>query len=192
MKPKDRVTVQFCGFGGQGIVLSSVVFGTAAVTRAGLNGVQTQSYGSEARGGECQAELIISKGPINSPLAERVDILVAMSQSALDKYLGRLRSGGTLIIDPELVDEPQVYPDGLDDIAVAQVPATQMASELGARIAANMVMLGFLQQATGLLSADALSETIRDNVPQKFLELNLKAAAQGRALARNTGFEVEV
>ncbi len=192
MNAKDRVTVQFCGFGGQGIVLSSVVFGTAAVTRAGLNGVQTQSYGSEARGGECQAELIISKGPINSPLAERVDILVAMSQSALDKYLERLRPGGTLIIDPELVDEPQVYPDGLDDIAVAQVPATQMASELGARIAANMVMLGFLQQATGLLSEDALSETIRDNVPPKFLELNLKAAAQGMALARDTGFKVEV
>jgi len=192
MKSKDQVTVQFCGFGGQGIVLSSVVFGTAAVTKAGLNGVQTQSYGSEARGGECQAELILSKAPINSPLAERVDILVAMSQSALDKYLHRLRPGGTLIIDPELVDEPQVYPDGLDDIAVALVPATQMASELGARIAANMVMLGFLQQSTGLLSEDALYGTIRDNVPPRFLELNLEAAAQGMALARDTGFEVEV
>ena len=91
MKPKDRVTVQFCGFGGQGIVLSSVVFGTAAVTRAGLNGVQTQSYGSEARGGECQAELILLKESDQFALGRRVDILVAMSQSALDKYLGRLR-----------------------------------------------------------------------------------------------------
>lgn len=192
MKSTDRVTIQFCGFGGQGIVLSSVILGTAAVTMAGLNGVQTQSYGSEARGGECQAELILSRGPINSPLTDRVDILVAMSQSALDKYLGRLRPGGTLLIDPELVKEPQVFPDGLDGITVAKVPATQMASELGARIVANMVMLGFLQQATGLLSEEALTQTIADNVPQRFLELNLLAAAQGMALARETRFTVEV
>ncbi|NIO07031.1 MAG: ketoisovalerate oxidoreductase, partial [Deltaproteobacteria bacterium] len=101
-----RVNMQFCGFGGQGIVLSAVIFGTAAVTRAGLNAVQTQSYGSEARGGECQAEVIVSDRPINSPLADHVDILVGMSQAALNKYLGRLRSRGTLIIDPEFVEKP--------------------------------------------------------------------------------------
>lgn len=188
----DRKTIQFCGFGGQGIVLSSVIFGTAAVTKEGLNGVQTQSYGSEARGGECQAELILSQGAINSPLAERVDILVAMSQSAFDKYLDRLRSDGTLIIDPELVETPAIFPDALGDVNLAEVPATRIASDLGARIAANMVMLGFLQQATGLLSGDALFDTIRDNVPPRFTELNLKAAAQGMALARDTGFVVEV
>jgi 2-oxoglutarate ferredoxin oxidoreductase subunit gamma len=192
MKAEDRVTIQFCGFGGQGIVLSSVVFGTAAVTRAGLNGVQTQSYGSEARGGECQAELILSKGPINSPLAENVDILVAMSQSALDKYLDRLRPGGVLIIDSELVDEPESYPKGLSEVRLARVPATRMASDLGSRIAANMVMLGFLQQSTGLLSEEALTETIADNVPAKSLELNLEAAAQGMALARDTSFRAEL
>jgi 2-oxoglutarate ferredoxin oxidoreductase subunit gamma len=188
----NRTTIQFCGFGGQGIVLSSVILGTAAVTKAGLNGVQTQSYGSEARGGECQAELILSQGPINSPLAERVDILIAMSQSALDKYLDRLQPGGVLIIDPELVGAPAACADDQKDIHLAQVPATRIASELGARIAANMVMLGFLQQATGLLSEDALIDTIRDNVPPRFLELNLQAAAQGMALARETGFKVEV
>ncbi len=78
MMEQERITLQLCGFGGQGIVLASVILGTAAVTRAGLNAVQTQSYGSEARGGECQAELILARGPIHSPLADRVDILVAM------------------------------------------------------------------------------------------------------------------
>lgn len=184
---QDRVTIQFCGFGGQGIVLSSVVFGTAAVTKAGLNAVQSQSYGSEARGGECQAELILSEGPIHSPLADRVEILVAMSQLALDKYLGRLSPGGTLIIDPELVEEPE-----RSDVQIARVPATQIASEIGQRISANMVMLGFLQQATGLISADALRETIRDNVPQKFLQVNLAAVDRGVALARDRNFFVEI
>ncbi len=182
-----RVTLQFCGFGGQGIVLSSVVFGKAAVTKAGLNAVQTQSYGSEARGGECQAELILSDGPINSPLSDEADIVVAMSQLALERYLGRLKSGGALIIDPELVQKPERA-----DIQIAQVPATQIASEMGARIAANMVMLGFLQQATHLIAQDDLYETIRDNVPQKLLEVNLLAAKQGMALAREQNFAVEV
>jgi 2-oxoglutarate ferredoxin oxidoreductase subunit gamma len=187
MMHQDRVTLQFCGFGGQGIVLSSVVLGTAAVTRAGLNAVQSQSYGSEARGGECQAELILAEGPIHSPLADRVDILVAMSQLALDRYLWRLRPGGTLIIDPELVQAPD-----RSDIQLWPVPATEMASQAGQRIAANMVMLGFLQQATGFLLAEDLLETIRDNVPEKYLEVNLEAARRGMALARQQNARVEI
>jgi 2-oxoglutarate ferredoxin oxidoreductase subunit gamma len=187
MMRRSRVTLQFCGFGGQGIVLSSVIFGEAAVTRSGLNAVQTQSYGSEARGGECQAELILSDGPIHSPLADQVDILVAMSRLALERYLDRLRSGGTLIIDPELVEEPD-----RSDIKLTQAPATQIASEIGPRIVANMVMLGFLQQATNLISADDLYDTIRDNVPAKFLQANLQAAERGMALAREQSFLVEI
>jgi 2-oxoglutarate ferredoxin oxidoreductase subunit gamma len=187
MMPQDRVRLQFCGFGGQGIVLSSVIFGTAAVLTADMNAVQTQSYGSEARGGECQAELILAQEPIHSPLADEMDILVAMSQSALNRYLDRLRTGGTLVIDSELVQAPD-----RTDIQLAQVPATEIASELGARIAANMVMLGFLQQATGLVSKDGLIDTIRDNVPPKFVELNLQAAERGIALAEEQNLTVDL
>jgi 2-oxoglutarate ferredoxin oxidoreductase subunit gamma len=152
-----------------------------------LNAVQTQSYGSEARGGECQAELILAQEPIHSPLADEMDILVAMSQSALDRYLDRLRTGGTLIIDPELVRPP-----GRADVQIAPVPATEIASELGGRIAANMVMLGFLQQATGLVSKEGLFETIQTNVPQRFVELNLQAAERGIALAQEQNLTVEI
>ena len=175
-----RVNLQFCGFGGQGIILSSVIFGTAAVKGAGLNALQTQSFGSEVRGGECQAELIISKDIIKSPTADRVDILVAMSQPALSKYIDGLRTGGTLVIDPELVSKPERA-----DIKILQVPTTQIASEIGQRIVANIVMLGFLQQITGLISEDDLLETIKNNVPKKYLEVNLEAAKRGIALAKN-------
>ncbi len=184
---KDRINLQFCGFGGQGLVLSATVFGTAAV-RAGLNGVQTQSYGSEARGGECQAELILSEGAINSPSADKMDILVAMSQSALDRYLNRLNSKGILILDPRFVVRPT-----RDDIRILEVPVTKIATEeIGQQITANMLMLGFLRQATGMFSEEALIEAIRDSVPQRFLEANLKAAKRGKALAieRNVSLEV--
>lgn len=184
---RERLTIQFCGFGGQGIVLSSIVLGTAAVTRAGLNAMQTQSYGSEARGGECQAELILALGLIHSPLADAVDILVAMSQSALERYEDRLQAGGTLVFDPGLVKAPE-----RSDVQIVAVPATEIASDLGARIAANMVMLGYLQQATGLMSAQDLDAIITDNVPIKFRAVNLQAAERGRALARDQHITMEV
>ena len=140
MQQDKKTTIHFTGFGGQGIVLSSVIFGDAAVLKQGFNAVQTSSYGSEARGGHCQAELILSKEEILSPTAENVDILICMSQMALGSYLGRLGSGKILITDPDLVERP-----ARTDIIIYEVPATAIAVDLGLRIAANMVILGFLQ-----------------------------------------------
>jgi 2-oxoglutarate ferredoxin oxidoreductase subunit gamma len=187
MMADNRINIQFCGFGGQGIILLAVLFGTTAVTKAGMNAVQTQSYGSEARGGECQAEVIVSNETIGSPLADQMDILVSMSQSALDKYLPRLRPGGTLIYDPELVERP----DRIDIMAV-EVPATQTAGEIGVKLAANMAMLGFLRQATGLFTEDDMFEVIRENVPQRFKDANIEAAKRGGSLARERRVALEV
>lgn len=182
------VTLQFCGFGGQGIILSSVILGAAAVTKAGLNATQTQSYGSEARGGECQAEVIVSAIPIDSPVADQSDMLIAMSQSAYDRYVGRLRSGGTLIYDPELVD----WGEKRRDIKVISLPATQTATEMGAKLSANMVVLGFLQQATGIFRQEDLFAAIRENVKERFVNINLKAAEKGIELAKQESVCVEV
>lgn len=187
MKDKQRINFQFCGFGGQGLVLSATVLGTAAV-RAGLYGVQTQSYGSEARGGECQAELSVSGSAVRSPSPDQVDVLVAMSQAALDRYSKRLRHGGALLIDPQFVERPQ----GID-ARILEVPVTRLATEeFGMPIVANMVLLGFLRQATGLVPEAALLEAIRESVPERFLETNLKAAGRGKALAVEQRVVLEV
>lgn len=176
---KDRITIQFCGFGGQGLVLSAKVFGTAAVF-AGLNGVQTQSYGSEARGGECQAELILSGKEIHSPSSDTVDLLVAMSQPALDRYLGHLKDGGTLVTDPRYVKRPK-----RKDIRIVEVPVTQIAAdELGQQITANMVMLGFLREATHLIPEQSLRKAVSESVPEHFVDVNLKAIERGKQLAQ--------
>ncbi|MFC2105287.1 2-oxoacid:acceptor oxidoreductase family protein [Candidatus Bipolaricaulota bacterium] len=183
---ESRYSIQFCGFGGQGLVLSATVFGTAAVL-AGLNAVQTQSYGSEARGGECQAELSLSEEPINSPLVSYVDLLVALSQPALDSYLPRLRPGGTLVIDPQYVKVPD-----RSDVRIIEVPVSRLAvEEAGSRISANMIMLGFLREATGLMPEKALLAAIRKNVADRFVEINLKAERIGRQLAISESVMVE-
>lgn len=184
MKP---INIRLCGFGGQGIILSAVILGTTAVTKGNMYAVQTQSYGSEARGGQCQAELIISDRQINSPITEEKDILVALSQNALDRYISSIKAGGTLVIDPDLITDTHST-----EARVIRVPATQTAIKLGNRIAANMVVLGFLQRSTGLITREDLVEVVTDTVPQRFLELNLKAIDEGIKLAEGVNIALEV
>jgi len=157
------------------------------VTKAGMNAVQTQSYGSEARGGECQAEVVVSRQAIGSPLSDQMDILVSMSQTAVNKYLPRLKSKGFLILDPEFVNKPD-----RSDITVIEVPATRIAGEIGVKLAANMVMLGFLQQGMGIFNQRSLLEVVRENVPERFVDANLEAVKQGSNLAKNKGVILEV
>ena len=182
MKP---LKIRFCGFGGQGIILSAITLGTALVTKKGYYAVQTQSYGSEARGGQCQAELIVADEEIKSPHSDEKDILVAMSQSALDRYISDLKKGGILIIDSALVTE---IPDV--DAEIIQVPATQTAVDLGNRIAANMVLLGFVQKATGIISKEDLLSAVEDLVKPQFMDLNTRAIEAGIELAADVSLEV--
>lgn len=183
MKP---LNIRFCGFGGQGIILSAVILGTAVVIKRGQYAVQTQSYGSEARGGECQSELIISNKPINSPTTEKKDILVAMFQTALEKYLPTLRAKGKLIIDSKLIKK--IPPT---KAIVYKVPATETAIKLGNRIAANMVILGFIQHASGLITRNDLIEVVSDFVPEEYLNLNLRAIDAGIEFAKEINFIME-
>ena len=173
----QRITL--CGFGGQGIILSAVILGTTAVTKENKYAVQTQSYGSEARGGQCQAELIIDERAINSPVAEKKNLLVAMFQTAYEKYIPTLEEDGVLVIDPGLVTNITRPIKN-----TFEVPATQIAVDLGNRMAANMVMLGFLSEALGIIGHQDLLDVVKDTVNPRFVELNFKAVEAGAAYAK--------
>jgi 2-oxoglutarate ferredoxin oxidoreductase subunit gamma len=164
-------SVRFCGFGGQGVVLASVILGEAIVKGQGLYAAQTQSYGSEARGGACQAELLVSETPVLTPARPMSDILVALFQTAYD-------TGGLVIVERDLV------PDARDvGASLRRVPATETAVALGNRMAANMVMLGYLQAAADIVMRDHLVRAIAANVPQRFVDLNVAALDAGISLA---------
>jgi 2-oxoglutarate ferredoxin oxidoreductase subunit gamma len=175
-----RWEVRFGGFGGQGIVLSSVVLGLAAVYDDKYAS-QRASYGSEARGGRCRSEVIISDEEISYPLIDDLQVLVVMSQQAYDSYLDELMPGGLLIVDSDLVDNP----DKRRDVDVLKVPAAEIADGLGNRIVANMIMLGALQAKTGIVSSEALRKSISESVPSRFVELNLKAMDSGVKLVKS-------
>ena len=160
--------------GGQGIILSAVVLGTTAVTQNGLYATQTQSYGSEARGGQCQAELIIDSKPINSPVSQEKDVLIALFQEAYEKYIPTLREDGILVYDPDLVTH--LTREMKNTYAL---PATQLATDLGSRMSANMVVLGYVARAFGFYTREQLVEVVTHETNPKFLETNLKAIDVG-------------
>jgi 2-oxoglutarate ferredoxin oxidoreductase subunit gamma len=172
----ERRTIRFGGFGGQGIVLSSVVFGLAAV-HDGKYVCQRASYGSEARGGKCKSEVIISDEEISYPLIDDLQVLVVMSQQAIDSYLDELRPGGLLFIDPDMVDEVH-----RTDVRVIRVPAAKKADSLGNRIVANMVMLGAMRAETGAVSKESLDRAMRESVANRFVDINTRALEAGENL----------
>lgn len=171
-------TIKIGGFGGQGVVLASVILGRAAIFD-GRYATQVASYGSESRGGECKAEVVISNDPIDYPLVDQVETLIVMSQPAMTKYLNDLIPRGTLLFDPDMVRNPPER----SDISVSRIPAAKTADTLGRRIFENIVMLGALQAKTRAISEEALISAIKEFVPPKTVEFNLKAAHEGIKLA---------
>jgi 2-oxoglutarate ferredoxin oxidoreductase subunit gamma len=90
----------------------------------------TQNFGSEARGGACSAQLILSGSPVLYPYVTQPDILVVMSQEAYTRFVPELKDGGTLIVEQDLVRVSELK----SGIKVYSVPATRLAEELGKRI----------------------------------------------------------
>lgn len=171
---KYPLKISLCGMGGQGIILSAVILGTTAVTQNGLYATQTQSYGSEARGGQCQAELIIDDKSINSPVAEKKDVLIALFQEAYEKYIDTLEEDGILVYDPDLVTNLTRTVD-----KTYALPATQLATDLGSRMSANMVVLGFVARAFAFYTKEQLIKVVREETNARFLDVNLKAIEVG-------------
>ena len=92
----DRYEIRFAGSGGQGVILASVIVGeAAALFDEGWDSVQSQSYGPEARGGSCKADVVLSKGEIDYPKAVKPNLQVILTQKACDDYIGHTHVYGT-------------------------------------------------------------------------------------------------
>lgn len=171
--------ITITGFGGQGVVLAGKIVGQAAAIADKLESTLVQSYGPESRGGACSAQVTIADGPIYFPYVRSPDILVCMSQSGYDKQHQSLKHDGILIIEQDLVRPPA----GRDYYAV---PCTRYAEEIGHKMMANIIMVGFLAGITGVISLEAARSTVETSVPKGTEEKNLKAFERGWAHALAT------
>ena len=161
------------GFGGQGIVLAGKILGQAAALGDHMQSTLVQAYGPEARGGACSAEVIISENEIYYPNVRFPDILICMSQAGYDKFIHLLKDEGILIIDQDLVQSDSIKRD------YYSIPATRIAEDLGRKMMANIIMVGFFTAVTGAISQKAARETVLTSVPKGTEEMNETALTKG-------------
>ena len=163
----------FTGFGGQGIVLAGRILGRAATLGDHRQSTLIQSYGPESRGGACSAQVIISDEFIHYPYVRRLDILVCMSHSGFEKFIGRLKTEGVLIVDHDLVRSKDI------ERSFFSIPCTRMAEELGIKMMANIIMLGFFTAITGSVSFGAMVDAVSVSVPKGTEKMNVTAFNKG-------------
>ena len=173
-----RKEVLFSGFGGQGVILASVILGRAAAVYEGLYAVQTQAYGPESRGGASKAEVVISDEPIDYPKTLEPDYAVFFSQEAYSKYLHTVKEGAKVIVESELVPHRDLeFEKKLD---VLSMPLTEIAEETtGLSLTMNIMTLGLLTAWTDVVSREAIEKAVIDAVPKGTEEINKRALLKG-------------
>ncbi len=167
------------GSGGQGVISMGIILAEAAVLHEGLNAVQTQSYGPEARGGATRCDVIVSNGAIHFPKVLQPNILVALTQESCLKYLPLLRPGGMFITDTRFVT-----PGKRVDARHKALPMYETLLERGGKAQAfNICVLGALNRLTGLLRLSSLEAVLRTRFAPSFHEANNAALRLGDELA---------
>jgi 2-oxoglutarate ferredoxin oxidoreductase subunit gamma len=167
--------IKFAGLGGQGVILAGIIIGRAASIYENKYATLTQSFGPEARGSACSAQVILSNEKILYPYVTRPEILMALSQEAFNKFLPEARDNAIVIIEEELV-----RPKGLKSgMKVFGIPATRLAEELGRKMILNIVMVGFFTAVTRLIDYEAVKEAVKASVPHGTEHMNLRAYERG-------------
>ena len=170
------------GFGGQGIMLMGKLVAKIMMDE-GLCVTYLPSYGAEVRGGTANCHVIVSSEPIASPVIDEADTLIVMNQPSYDRFKGVVAPGGAALINSSLVSTADPVHAG----TILQVPATQIAIDLGDVRVANMVMMGAYNALRDFVPFDKLIAHMKDAFEGKkpaILDLNATAIEAGRAFAR--------
>ena len=167
----------FAGFGGQGVMLMGQILAYAGM----LEGQQVSwfpAYGPEMRGGTANCSIIIGDEPVGTPIVTEPSVVVAMNLPSLDKFEPMLPVGGTLLINSSLIDRKPHR----TDVKTHYVPCNDIAQELGNLKVANMVMVGAIIAASGVVNIDSvitvLAKKIFKNKP-KVMPINEQAIRKG-------------
>ncbi len=145
--------IKMAGFGGQGVLTAGKILINVAAAK-GKEVCWTSSYGAAMRGGTASCTVIISDEEVGTPYPEKLDVLFAMNGPSYEKYKNDVRKGGFIIVNSSLIENYEV-PEG---VTVAAIDATNHAVAVNNERGANIVMLGALMKATGLIDPDEFGE----------------------------------
>lgn len=172
-----RKDFRLAGTGGQGVISLAMIMANAYGIYDGKEVTQTQSYGAEARGGACQAALIVSDEKIGYMKVDDADIFIVFSIAAYKKYIDAIRPGAIVFADSTFI--PSEETDKLKDCTVYTIPATDIATKEFKPFTANIVMLGFVAAKLDDLSLESCEAVIKQEMAPKHIPMNLAAVKAG-------------
>jgi 2-oxoglutarate ferredoxin oxidoreductase subunit gamma len=170
------------GFGGQGALFAGQILAYTAMDE-GRHVTWIPSYGPEMRGGTANCTVIISDDDIGSPLVRHPTAVIAMNLPSLDKYEPMVAVGGVLVVNASLTNRQA----NRRDIRVVSIPANAMAEELSSTRLANLVLVGAMLAATGVLTVPMVEKALEIHLPQRhmsLLEANRTALRRGAEAAQ--------
>lgn len=176
-----QIEVIMSGFGGQGLMMIGKLLAYAGLEE-GKTVTWLPSYGPEMRGGTANCTVVIADKSIGSPLITSPKAALVMNQPSLEKFGPMIRKDGTLVINSTMVP---VNSDRTD-IRIFRIRADDIASELGSRRSANLVMLGAYIGLEEVVSQKTLIKAIEKTFAEKkqFIDVNRKTFMKGYQLAK--------
>lgn len=171
------------GFGGQGVMLMGQLLAYAAAMED-KEATWFPSYGPEMRGGTANCQVVISDTPISSPVLSHPETVIALNKPSFQKYEPLVSSGGLLLVNSTLND----VKSSRTDLEIYEIPATEMANELGGAIVANIVLLGaYLERVPAVRweSVEKVLHKLLSGSKERFLPMNLEALHRGAETMRS-------
>ncbi|MDE6148572.1 MAG: 2-oxoacid:acceptor oxidoreductase family protein [Ruminococcus sp.] len=161
------------GFGGQGILFAGKVLAYLGLLKD-KEVSWLPSYGPEMRGGTANCSVCINDEPIGFPQVNHPNMLIAMNQPSYEKFIDKVTTGGTVVVDSTMV----LNKCDRNDVNAFYIPATQLALDNNVDGMANIILLGKLISETKIADYDEMKKAIRKTVPSNranLIEANIKA-----------------
>ncbi len=189
-----NTSIMIVGVGGQGTLLASRILGNVAI-KLGYDVKVSEVHGMSQRGGSVVTYVRYGEEPVSSPVISEggADIIMAFEELEAYRSLAFLKKGGRLLVNSQCIDPMPVimgaaeYPSDILNkieklgVSMTAVDALSLAEEAGSAKAVNVVLIGMLAQNTDI-PEDVWVEVIKETVPEKFLDINLKAFKLGYSI----------
>ncbi len=177
-----REELFMAGIGGQGVNLAGQLIGRAGMD-AGLHVSWYPVYSPEVRGGSSTCTIILTDGRVGSPTSEQPTSMILMDPTAAESFADEIAEDGVMVINSSLIKQ---RPD-CNSCRLVQVPANDIAGEIGNERTINMALLGAWAAATELLTVDDVAEALREMLPERHhvhMPDNEAALERGAQIAR--------
>ena len=186
-------SIMLVGVGGQGTILASKLL-TIGLMEAGYDVKMSEIHGMSQRGGSVSSQVRYSKDQVYSPVIEigGADMIVSFEKVEALRYLKYLKEGGTIVANNYKMEsvatitgkaeyKVEEVDKKLKELNAKVINAADKATELGNAKVMNIILLGTVIKVMHLEDID-WEQIIRDNVKEKFIDINIRALHEGMAL----------